>query len=49
MAADLELTLLRRDGGTYGVDLRLADPASETDRRLSSSAPSASTTKRCAS
>jgi hypothetical protein len=38
-SADLELTFLRRDGGAYSVDLRLADPASETDRRLSSSAP----------
>jgi hypothetical protein len=34
--ADLELTLHRHDGGAYGIDLRLVDPASEADRRLSS-------------
>ena len=38
MAADLELTLHRRDTGVYGIDLRFADPASEADKRLSSSA-----------
>lgn len=38
MAADLELTLHRRDSGVYGIDLRFADPASEADKRLSSSA-----------
>ena len=38
MAADLELTLHRRDTGVYGIDLRFADPASEADKRLSSNA-----------
>jgi hypothetical protein len=37
--ADLELTLHRHDAGLYGIDLRLADPSSETDRRLSSTVP----------
>ncbi len=37
--ADLELTLHRRDAGVYGLDLRLAEPDSETDHRLSSVAP----------
>ncbi|MCB0059513.1 MAG: CHAT domain-containing protein [Caldilinea sp.] len=38
MAVDLELTLHRRDAGVYGIDLRFSDPASEADKRLSSSA-----------
>ena len=35
---DLELTLHRRDAGSYAIDLRLMDPASEADRRISGTA-----------
>jgi hypothetical protein len=37
--ADLELSLHRRDAGSYGVDLRFTDPSNEADKRLSSAAP----------
>ncbi len=33
---DLEVSLYRQDTGVYTIDLRLADPTSEADRRLNS-------------
>ena len=36
---DLEISLFRQDAGAYAVDMRLADPGSEADRRLNGAAP----------